>query len=67
MFKGLEAYGVTGRLIWDTWYRTEAFLQNHADLLAPLVTHTYPLERFEDAMQLVLSGDCGKVLIDVDD
>lgn len=65
LFKGLEAYGVTGRLIWDTWYRTEAFLQNHADLLRPLVTHTYPLERFEDAMQLVLSGDCGKVLIDV--
>lgn len=66
MFKGLEAYGVTGRLIWDTWYRTEAFLQIHGDLLEPLVTHTFPLRDFEDAMQLVLSGDCGKVLLDVD-
>ena len=65
MFKGLEAYGVTGRLIWDTWYRTEAFLKTHGDRLEPLVTHTYPLDRFEEAMQMVLSGDCGKVLIDV--
>ncbi len=65
MFKGLEAYGVTGRLIWDTWYRTEAFLKTHGDRLKPLVTHTYPLDRFEDAMQMVLSGDCGKVLIEV--
>jgi len=65
MFKGLEAYGVTGRLIWDTWYRTEAFLRQHGQNLDGLVTHSFPLERFEDAMQTILGGDCGKVLIDV--
>ncbi len=66
MFKGLEAYGVTGRLIWDTWYRTEAFLLRHGAELAPMLTHRFPLANFEDAMQTVLTGECGKVLIDMD-
>ena len=65
MFKGLEAYGVTGRLIWDTWYRTESFLLRHGDELVPMLTHSYPLPQFEQAMQTVLGGECGKVLIDV--
>ena len=65
MFKGLQAYGVTGRLIWDTWYRSEAFLIHHGAELEPMLTHTFPLDRFEEAMNTVLSGECGKVLIDV--
>ena len=67
MVKGLEAYGVTGRLIWDTWYRTESFLLRHGGELAPLFTHHFPLADFEHAMQTVLSGECGKVLISMED
>lgn len=65
MFKGLEIYGVTGRLIWETWYQTETFLQVHSDCLAPLVTHTFKLPDFKHAMKIMLQGDCGKVLIEV--
>ena len=49
LFKGLEVYGVTGRLIWDTWYRTEAFLIRHGDALDHMLTHTFPLADFENA------------------
>ena len=66
LFKGLEVYGVTGRLIWDTWYRTEAFLIRHGDALDPMLTHTFPLAQFENAMTTVQSGQCGKVLLDTD-
>lgn len=66
LFKGLEVYGVTGRLIWDTWYRTEAFLIRHGDALDPMLTHTFPLARFENAMDMIQTGRCGKVLLEMD-
>ncbi len=66
LFKGLEVYGVTGRLIWDTWYRTEAFLIRHGDALDPMLTHTFPLEQFETAMDMIQTGQCGKVLLEMD-
>ena len=66
LFKGLEVYGVTGRLIWDTWYRTEAFLIRHGDALDPMLTHTFPLAEFENAMDIIQTGQCGKVLLEID-
>ena len=66
LFKGLEVYGVTGRLIWDTWYRTEAFLIRHGDALDPMLTHTFPLANFENAMATIQTGQCGKVLLEMD-
>ena len=29
-----------------------------------LVTHRMPFLQFEDAMQLAMSGECGKVILD---
>ena len=66
LFKGLEVYGVTGRLIWDTWYRTEAFLIRHGDALDHMLTHTFPLADFENAMDMIQTGQCGKVLLEMD-
>ena len=33
------------------------------DLIDRLITHTFSLEKVEDAWNLQLSGDCGKVLL----
>ncbi len=65
LFRGLDIYGVTGRLIWDTWYRTETFLLQHGEILDPMLTHTFSLNTFEDAMSTIMSGECGKILLDI--
>ena len=65
LFRGLDIYGVTGRLIWDTWYRTETFLLQHGELLDPMLTDTFSLNTFEDAMSIIMSGECGKILLDI--
>ena len=66
LFRGLDIYGVTGRLLWDTWYRTETFLLQHGERLDPMLTHTFPLEDFEQAMSTIVDGTCGKILLDID-
>jgi threonine 3-dehydrogenase len=32
IFKGLRIYGITGRRLWETWYRTTALLEEGLDL-----------------------------------
>ena len=66
LFRGLDIYGVTGRIFWDTWYRTETFLLQHGETLDPMLTHTFELEAFEEAMSTIVDGTCGKILIDID-
>jgi len=63
IFKGATVYGVTGRLIWKTWYQTKALLGSGAVDLQPIITHRFPLEDFEQGMALMDTGQCGKVVL----
>ena len=62
IFKGIRVYGITGRKMFETWYRTQALLAQGLDL-SPIVTHTMPLERFADAFDLLAAGHGGKVVL----
>jgi threonine 3-dehydrogenase len=62
IFKGIRVYGITGRRMFDTWYRTSALLAQGLDL-SPIVTHRFPLERFAEAFDLVAAGHAGKVVL----
>jgi len=62
IFKGLKVDGITGRKMYDTWYQMKGLLDNGRINLAPLVTHTFALDQFEDAFDLMASGRCGKVV-----
>lgn len=62
IFKGLRIYGITGRQLWDTWYRTTALLEEGLDL-SPIITHRMPLADYEKAFDLVASGHAGKVVL----
>jgi threonine 3-dehydrogenase len=62
IFKGLRIYGITGRQLWDTWYRTTALLEEGLDL-SPIITHRMPLSDYEKAFELVASGHAGKVVL----
>jgi len=63
IFKGVKMYGIVGRRMYETWYRTQGILMSGRLDITPVITHTLPLERFEDGFQLIEEGKCGKVVL----
>jgi threonine 3-dehydrogenase len=63
IFKGATVYGVVGRRIWKTWYQTRALLSSGAVDVSRIITHRLPLEEFEKGMELMSTGQCGKVVL----
>ena len=62
VFKGATVHGINGRKMFETWYQGQALLQGGLDL-TPIITHRLPLERIGEAMELMRTGQCGKVII----
>lgn len=62
IFKGVRIYGITGRRLWDTWYRTTALLEEGLDI-SPIISHRMPLSDYAKAFDLVASGHAGKVVL----
>lgn len=62
IFKGARIRGIIGRKIFETWFDATRLLQSGLDL-RPLVTHKLPLEDFEQAFDLIKSGECGKIVM----
>jgi len=61
ILKGISLHGVFGRRIFETWYRAANLLQK-VDI-TPVVTHSYALEDIDQALALMRSGECGKVVL----
>jgi threonine 3-dehydrogenase len=62
IFKGLRVYGITGRRLFETWYRTAALLEEGLDL-TPIITHRLPMSAYREAFDLVASGHGGKIVL----
>ena len=62
IFKGVRVHGITGRRLFDTWYRLAGLFRAGLDI-RPIVTHTFPLEQFERGFELMHGGQCGKVVL----
>ena len=62
IFKGVRVYGITGRELWRTWYKTSALLREGLNV-APIITDRLPLSRFADAFDLLAEGVAGKVVL----
>lgn len=63
IFKGLELKGIYGREMYETWYKMIAMLQSGLDL-SPVMTHHFPVDDFQQAFQMMASGQSGKVILD---
>jgi threonine 3-dehydrogenase len=61
VLKGISLHGVFGRRIFETWYRANNLLKK-VDL-TPVITHSFALEDIEQALSLMRSGECGKVVL----
>jgi threonine 3-dehydrogenase len=63
IFKEARIFGVTGREIFRTWQQTTVLLATGMVDVSPVITHRFPLERFEEAFQAMASGRSGKVIL----
>jgi threonine 3-dehydrogenase len=63
IFKGATIHGVSGRRLWETWFQMRGLLRSGAVNLEAIVTHKLPLERFEDALHIMASGNSGKIVL----
>ena len=62
VFNQLTLRGIYGREMYETWYMMTVMLQSGLDI-APVITHRFPAERFEDAFAAIRTGETGKVLL----
>jgi len=62
IFKGLVIKGIYGREMFETWYKMSSMLQSGLNI-EPIITHRFPLNDFEEAFQLMESGQSGKVIL----
>lgn len=61
--KELSIESVFGRMIWGTWKDTTKLLVSGKVDLRKIITHRFKLSEFEEAMKVMKSGECGKVLL----
>ncbi len=66
IFKGLHIYGVIGRRMYDTWIEMRNFLAAGLLDIEPVITHRLPLERFEEGITAMRSGEAAKVVLSLD-
>lgn len=67
IFGGVTLKGIIGRKLYDTWRRTRALTSRPEvrDKIRAVITHTFPLSRFEEAFQAMLGRQSGKVVMRV--
>jgi len=62
IMKGLQIKGVYGREMFETWYKMTCLLQSGLDI-SPVITHEFPIDRFQEAFEVMASGQSGKVIL----
>jgi threonine 3-dehydrogenase len=61
--KELSIESVFGRMIWETWKDTTKLLASGKIDLRKIITHRFKLSEFDEAMKIMKSGECGKILL----
>jgi threonine 3-dehydrogenase len=62
IFKGLVLKGIYGREMFETWYKMASMLQSGL-IIEPIITHHFGVAEFQDAFELMASGQSGKVIL----
>ncbi len=63
IFKGLVIKGIYGREMFETWYKMIAMLQSGLDV-SPVITHRFCVDDYQQAFQIMSSGQSGKIILD---
>jgi threonine dehydrogenase-like Zn-dependent dehydrogenase len=62
IFNGLTIKGIYGREMYETWYKMTTMIQSGLDI-SPVITHRFSYLEFEQAFQLMRSGQSGKIIL----
>lgn len=65
IFPGINLQGINGRRMYETWYQMDQFLVSGSVDLTPLITHRFKIEDYEDAFETGLSGNSGKIILEL--
>lgn len=66
IMKGLQVKGIYGREMFETWYKMIGMLQSGLNI-SPVITHRFPVNDFQKAFDVMLSGQSGKVIMSWDE
>jgi threonine 3-dehydrogenase len=50
--------------MYETWYKMTVMLQSGLDISA-IVTHRFPFSEYQRAFEVMLSGNAGKVILEM--
>jgi threonine 3-dehydrogenase len=62
VFNMLTIKGIYGREMYETWYKMTVMLQSGLEI-RPVITHRFSAEQFQQGFDAMLSGECGKVVL----
>jgi threonine 3-dehydrogenase len=65
IYKEANVYGVTGRIMWDTWWTAQSILLSGKFDTGPVITHYFDLKDFDKALQLAESASTGKIVFKI--
>ncbi len=63
VFNQLTIKGIYGREMYESWYKMTALIQSGLDI-SPVITHRFPYPKFKEAIELMKSGNSGKIVLD---
>jgi threonine 3-dehydrogenase len=62
VFHSLTIKGIYGRKMYETWYKMTSLIQSGLDIL-PVITHRFPYTEFKEGLELMKSGNSGKIVL----
>jgi threonine 3-dehydrogenase len=62
VFNMLTIKGIYGREMYETWYKMTVMIQSGLDV-SPVITHRFDADDFQQAFEVMRSGESGKVLL----
>ena len=63
VLKGVTVHGITGRKMFDTWYKTSRLIKSGKVNIKPVITHSFKMEQYKEAFELMKSGESGKIVL----
>jgi threonine 3-dehydrogenase len=63
IFSMLTIKGIYGREMYETWYKMSVMLESGLDI-KPVITHRYPYMEFQQAFEVMTTGNSGRVVLD---
>jgi threonine 3-dehydrogenase len=64
VFKGITIHGITGRKMFDSWYKARSFLSSGKVKLEKLVTHRFKLSEIEKGFEVMKRREGMKIVLE---